>query len=322
MIYEIKNKFRKLSHSNKIWKSAYSVANQIKIRLLSEMSDEKFAKLKYKENTGETLNIKDPKTYNEKLWWLKINNRDPLLTICSDKYKVRDYVKDCGLDNILIRTYGIYDSADEIDFREFPEKVIIKCTHGSGTNIIYDKNNKNFETEKFKKKFNVALKQNYYYQSREWNYKNIQSKLIAEEVLEDKGNKSLIDYRFLCFDGKVQLVLVDIDTMAPDGTHAPNAKRNIYDSNFNLIDMKIGRENFDGNLVRKPQNFETMVEYAEILSKPFPHCRVDLYNIEGQIYFGEITFYPGGSTQKITPKEWDIRLGSWIDINSEKILKN
>jgi len=156
-------------------------------------------------------------------------------------------------------------------------------------------------------------------QSREWNYKNIKPRLIIEEVLEDKDNVSLIDYRFLCFEGKVKLIFVDTHTAAPDGSHNPDALRNVYDTNFNYLNIKVGREQFDEKSLSKPINFEKMIEYAEILSKPFAHCRVDLYNIEGKILFGEITFYPGGATQKISPHEWDIKMGAWININSKKI---
>ncbi|SIQ22119.1 TupA-like ATPgrasp [Peribacillus simplex] len=320
MIFQIKSTLRKISNRNKSIKKLYLSANKIKVRAVSKISDERFAKMKYKENTGKKLNLENPVLFNEKLWWLKINNRDPLLTICSDKYKVREYIKKCGLEQILTNIYGVYNNADEIKFEELPDKVFIKCNHGSGTNIIYDRNTF-FDEEKFKRNFNYALKQNYYLQSREWNYKNIKPKLIVEEVLESEDNSSLIDYRFLCFKGKVKLIFVDIDTTNPDGSHSADARRNIYDTNFNHLNVKVGREHFDQSLVSKPQNLDKMIEYAEILSKPFPHCRVDLYNIKGKIYFGEITFYHGGGSQNITPLEWDKKMGSWIDIESETVVK-
>jgi len=318
MIYHIKNKLRKLSHENKSMKIVYLTSNKIKMKLLKNISDDKFAKMKYKENTGQSLNLEKPITYNEKLWWLKINNRDPLLTTCSDKYEVRGYVEEKGLKHILTTIHGVYDDATKIDFNKLPNKAFIKCTHGSGTNAIFNRA-KFFDKERFEKEFNYSLKQNYYLQSREWNYKNIKPRLIIEEVLEDKDNISLVDYRFLCFDGKVKLIFVDIHTAASDGSHNPGALRNVYDIDFNYLDIKVGREQFDEKLLSKPGNFKEMIEYAEILSKPFPHCRVDLYNIKNKILFGEITFYPGGATQKITPPEWDIRMGEWININSEKV---
>lgn len=320
MIYNMKSKLRNLSHENKLFNKIYLLANKIKVNALSNLSDEKFAKMKYKENTGKTLNLENPTTFNEKLWWLELNNRDPLLTECSDKVKVREYVRNKGLGHILNEVYGVYDSADDIDFDKFPDRAFIKTNHGSGTNIIWDKS-KPFDKDKFRKDFNKSLKQNYYLQSREWNYKNIEPKIIVEKILEDKNNNYLIDYRFFCFDGIVKMVFVDIDTAAEDGTHSPYAKRNIYDKDLNYLDIKVAREQFDKSLISKPENFEKMIEYAEILSEPFPFCRVDFYNIDGDIYFGEITFYPGGATQIVEPEEWEQKMGSWIDLESDKIRK-
>lgn len=318
MIFHIKNKVRKLSYTNNFINKLYLIANRIKVLLLLPLSDEKFAKIKYKENTGRKLDLENPKTFNEKLWWLKINNRDPLLTICSDKVKVREYVRKCGLGHILNEVYGVYDSADDIDFDKLPDKAFIKTNHGSGINIIWDRN-KPFDINKFRKKFNRALKQNYYWQSREWNYKNIEPKIIVEKLLEDRENRSLIDYRFLCFDGVVRMIFVDIETAAEDGSHNPYARRNVYDRNFNYLNIKVKREQFDSSIIKKPRNFDKMIEYAEKLSKPFVFCRVDLYNINGNIYFGEITFYPGGATQIVEPEEWELKMGEWIDLSSKKI---
>jgi TupA-like ATPgrasp len=317
MIYSIKNKVRNLSHENKLINQLYLFANRVKIVSLSFLSDGIFAKMKYRENTGRRLRLENPLTFNEKLWWLKINNRDPLLTICSDKYKVRDYVRECGLGHILNTMYGVYDKADEIDFNKLPEKAFIKTNHGSAINVLFDRN-KPFDIKKFTKKFNGALKQNYYLQSREWNYKNIEPKIIVEKVLEDGENNSLIDYRFLCFDGVVKLIFIDIETASEDGTHNPYAKRNVYDKDFNYLDIKVGREQFDKSTITKPENFDKMIEYAQKLSEPFPFCRVDLYNLDGEIYFGEITFYPGGATQIVEPEEWEKKLGDWIDISKVK----
>lgn len=322
MIYNIKNKMRNFSHENKYFNRLYLIANQAKVSLLSNMSDESFAKIKYKENTGRDLDLNKPKTFNEKLWWLKLNNRDPLLTKCSDKVEVRKYVKDYKLDFILNEVYGVYDNPSQINFKKLPSKAFIKTNNGSGTNSLWVKN-KPFDKKKFNQKFNKALKKNYYWQSREWNYKNIEPKIIVEKVIETTEEIGLVDYRFFCFDGEVKIVFADINTAADDGTHSPYAKRNVYDRNFNYQDIKVSREHFNRELIEKPKNFDKMIEYAEILSQPFPFCRVDFYNINGSIIFGEITFYPGGGTQIIEPEEWEIKLGEWINLDNEKIkLKN
>ena len=319
MIYNIKNKIRSMSHKRKVIKQVYLQANKIKIKVSYKISDKNFAKIKYKENTGKSLNLESPNTFNEKLWWLKLNNRDPLLTLCSDKVSVREYVKECGLENILNTFYGVYDDATKINFDNLPEKAFIKTSHGSGTNIIWDKSI-DFDKEKFIKQFNYSLNQNYYWQSREWNYKNIKPRIIVEKVFENKENRPLIDYRFLCFDGVVKLIFVDIETAAKDGSHSPYAKRNIYDKKFNYLDIKVSRDSFDKSMIIKPKNFDEMIKCAEKLASPFPFCRVDLYNIDGKIYFGEITFYPGGANQIVEPEEWEVKLGQWIDLDNKKII--
>ncbi|HHX68643.1 MAG TPA: carboxylate--amine ligase [Gallicola sp.] len=318
MIYNLKNVARSISHKNKIFSSIYKYANMYKVKILSKVDDEKFAKMKYKENTGKELNLDNPRTFNEKLWWLKLHNRDPLLTMCSDKVMVRDYVKKKGLEHILVPIYGVYNSIEEVKFDELPDKAFIKTNHGSGKNIIWDKN-KPFNHKAFKKEFSNSLKNNYYYQSREWNYKNIKPRIIVEKMLVDNPGESLIDYRFLCFDGEVKLLFVDIETAAKDGSHSPYAKRNVYDKDFNYLNIRVKREQFGSSMISKPVNFEKMIEYAEVLSEPFPFCRVDLYNINGNIYFGEITFYPGGATQIVEPEEWEQKMGDWIDLKSDKI---
>jgi len=318
MIYNLKNAVRSLSHKNRVFSIIYRYANRHKVKILSKIDDKKFAKMKYRENTGKELNLDYPRTFNEKLWWLKIHNRDPLLTTCSDKVMVRDYVKGKGLEHILVPIYGVYKTPEEIDFNELPEKAFIKTNHGSGKNIIWDKK-KNFNHKAFNKEFRNALQENYYYQSREWNYKNIPPRLIVEKMLVDNPGDSLIDYRFLCFEGEVKLIFVDVETAADDGTHSPYAKRNVYNKEFNQLDIKAAREHFDNNKVSKPINFDLMLKYAEILSEPFVFSRVDLYNIDGEIYFGEITFYPGGCTQLLEPEKYELELGSWIDLNSNKI---
>lgn len=278
--------------------------------------------MKYKENTGLELNLTNPKTFNEKLWWLKLNNRDPLMTVCSDKYQVRDYVNEKGLSHILNRLIGVFDNAEDIMFNELPDKAFIKTNHTSGINYLWNiSNSKKFNRKKVVNYLNKNLKRNYFLQSREYNYKNIPPKIVIEEYIEDDSRLGLIDYRFFCFKGNVELLFVDIDVAAKDGTHNYNSKRNIYDRDFRFLkDLKASREQFNASLLEKPKNYELMVEYAEILSEPFEFCRVDFYNIDGKIIFGEITFYPGGATQILSPIEWEYKLGELIDLHSPQIV--
>ncbi len=309
----IKNKLRTQSYKYASIKSLYSHLNSMKILVLSATSDSFFSRIVYKAATGEKLNLDNPITFNEKLWWLKINYRHPLMTQCSDKVKVRDYIEDIGLGHILNDIEGVYSKVDDIPFDNLEGKFFIKCNHVSGTNVVYDSNKKhNFDHIDFKKRFNLALSKNYYQQSREWNYKNIKPKIIVEKFIETESE--LLDYRFFCFHGEAKLIFVDINTAADNGSHNPYAKRNIYDKYFKLQNFTVGRENFDESLVTKPKNLEKMIEYAELIAQPFIFCRVDLYNIKNEIKFGEITFYPGGGTQQFSSEEADLMVSSWLEV--------
>ncbi|MTI46834.1 MAG: carboxylate--amine ligase [Firmicutes bacterium] len=319
MIYQIKKRLRSVANKSKHINRIYKSSNRLKVILCSLMSDEVYSKLKYHEDTGLKLNLDNPITFNEKIWWLKLNNRDPLLTTCSDKVEVRKYIIEKGLEDILIPIYGVFEDANDIDFEKLKTKYFIKTNHGSGTNAIWDPQNP-FNRSLFTKKFNRALRENYYLQSREWNYKNIKPKIVIEEVLEDNNGIGLVDYKFMCFEGKVKLVFSEIGIASNTGEHNPYSKRNVHDANFDLLDMEFGRENFDSNLIEKPSNFEAMIKYAEILAEPFPHCRVDLYNINGKVYFGEMTFYHGGGTQRCKPELWEKVIGDWINLKSDRII--
>lgn len=318
--FKVKLYLRNLSHQNKLFTWLYKQANKAKVYVSRDINDEEYAKRTYKENTGKKLNLDNPRTFDEKLWWLKLNNRDPLLTKCSDKYLVREYVEECGLGHILNELYGVYDNADDIRYELLPERFIIKCNHASGGNIICN-DKSTFPREKAAKFLNTKLKSNYYVQSREWNYKDIRPRIICERLLRDKEDKLPVDYKFLCFGGIPKMVFVDLGLCNEDGSHKYGARRNVYDRDFNLLDVKVTRERYPSELARRPDNFEEMWDYAKILSKPFPHCRVDLYNIDDKIYFGEITFYHMGGCNNIEPEEWAIKMGGWIDLSLVKIRK-
>ena len=314
MPQNLKAKLRNLTYSSSKLQDIYLKLNDIKTKTLQVLDDETFAKIKYWEATGKKLNLKNPREFNEKLWWLKFNYRNPLMTQCSDKVEVRNYIRDLGLGDILNDIHGVYSRPEDIPFEQLKGKFFIKCNHVSGINTVYDSNNcELFNFCKFKRDFNTALNKNYYYQSREWNYKNIAPKIIVENFIEAESN--LVDYRFFCFHGEVKLIFVDINTASENGRHNPYAKRNIYDQSFELQKFTVGRENFDPHLIQKPTNLNQMIEVAEKIAEPFPFCRVDLYNIKGEIKFGEITFYPGGATQQFSSQEADLRVASWIDLS-------
>lgn len=320
MIYKIKTALRNWSDKSDIGSIVFQFARSVFARIMLILPDEKYAQWFHKLYCKKPLDLKNPKTFDEKLWWLKLNNRDPLLTKCSDKDAVRDYVKECGLEDILLEQVGIYDNAKEISFEDFNGmgEIIFKCTHGSGENYILSPEKKN-NLKTFRRRFNFALKQNAYWFSREWNYKNVKRRIVAEKVVRDKNGKLPLDYKFMCFDGEPKLLFLDLGLYTDDLIYNEKYPRNIYDMDFQLLPVWETRPNYEGQ-VDKPENFERMVEIARTLSKPFPHCRVDLYNLDGKIYFGEITFYHGGGCNDVQPEEWDLKIGSWIDTKSNKIV--
>lgn len=288
----------------------------LKRRVVAATEDDvTFAYRRYREVTGQKLNLENPQTFDDKVWYLKLHNRNPLLTICSDKYQVRKYVEQCGLGHILNELYGVYNNAREIDFETLHSPCFLKCNHTSGCNLIFDRE-KPFNQRDFIRTFNFMLKQNYYYGGREWNYKDIPPKIIAEKVLRDKEGRLPLDYKFMCFHGVPKIMYLSKDTCTEEGLHAGSRQRlNYYDMDFRLLDISgAGLQNIEEE-IPCPATFEKMKEYAAILSRPFPFCRVDFYSVDDQIYIGEITFYPTGGCQNLQPREWSLRLGSWIDLS-------
>lgn len=282
-------------------------------------SEEHYAQWFYHLFTGKHLDLQSPKYFDEKIWWLKLHNRDPLLTKCSDKYAVRKYVKECGYEDILIPQYAVLDSVKQLDFEKYHEEIVVKCTHNSGGHVFYDPRKpltkKQEKTAKNRLRF--ILKHNASVLSHEWNYKNIPPRIIVEKVIRNANGELPLDYKFMCFDGEPKLLFLDLGLINADSSYNHDYPRNIYDMDFNLLPVHETRPNADYP-VKKPENFEKMIEIARTLSKPFPHCRVDLYNVDGKVYFGEITFYHGGGCNKIEPEEWDLRMGSWIHLPIDK----
>ncbi|MCQ2418704.1 MAG: glycosyl transferase [Clostridia bacterium] len=320
---KVKNYVAHISDESALGDKIYYFAKYGTAKFLGAIwSEEHYARWFYHLYTGKHLNLDDPQRFDEKVWWLKLNNRDPMLTKCSDKYLVREYIKQCGYEDILIPQYEAIDSVKKLDITKYKEEVIAKCNHNSGGHLFYDPEHPLTKKElKVKlKKLKYIMKQDASVLSKEWNYKNIPHKIIVEKVIRDKEGNLPLDYKFMCFDGEPKLLFLDLGVIREDKVYNHDYPRNIYDMDFNLLPVYETRPNADYE-VPKPENFERMVEIARKLSQPFPHCRVDLYNIDGAIYFGEITFYHGGGCNDVKPEEWDYKMGSWIDIHSPKIVK-
>ena len=252
--------------------------------------------------------MKNPQTFNEKLQWLKIYDRKPIYTTMVDKYEVKNYVADKIGDEYIIPTLGVWDSFDEIDFDSLPDQFVLKCTHDSG-GLVICKDKSKLNKEKAKKKIELSLNRNYYYHGREWAYKDVKPRVIAEKYMEDKNSKDLKDYKFFCFDGKVKAMFIATDRF----TQGVETKFDFYDTNFEHLPFTNGHPNAEC-VIEKPKHFEKMKELAEILSKGIPQIRVDFYEIDDEVYFGELTFFHWSGMVPFVPEKWDYVFGEWIEL--------
>lgn len=286
-----------------------------KILNFIKLDDENFIKIIYHFKMKKKLDLNNPKSFNEKLQWLKLYDRKDIYTTMVDKYAVKKYVADIIGEEYIIPTLGIYNSFDEIDFDELPNQFVIKCTHDSGGLVIV-KDKSKLDVELAKKKINKSLKSNYYYQGREWPYKNVKPRIIAERYMIDKKENELKDYKFFCFNGKVKFFKVDFDRFT-------NHHANYYDVELNLLPF--GEKNYLPDREKKiiiPDNINEMIDLAEKLSKNITFVRVDFYNVNGKIYFGEMTFYPASGFGKFEPDEWDEKIGDMLELPIKSEEKN
>ncbi|MCX7883741.1 MAG: glycosyl transferase [Caloramator sp.] len=255
------------------------------------------------------LDLQNPKTFNEKLQWLKLYDRNPLYTKLVDKYEVRKYIAETIGEEYLVPLIGVWDKFEEIHFNKLPNQFVLKCTHDSG-GVVICKDKNNFDIEKARKKINKALKRNYYYYGREWPYKNVKPRIICEEFISDKETTP-DDYKVLCFNGKAKLIEVHIDRFG-------NHKQDFYDIKWNKT--KISQGNINSNyFYEKPKLLEKMLELSEILANNMYHIRIDWFMINDKLYFGEITFFDGSGFDPFDNIEDDYLLGSWIDLPKVRI---
>ena len=268
-------------------------------------SDRLYIKLDYFVGMRRFPNLRHPKTYNEKLQWLKLNNRHEEYTKLVDKYEVKPYIASLIGEEHIIPTLGVWDRFEDINFDTLPKQFVLKTTHDSGgVAVIKDKNN--MDMKAVRKKLNKSLKRDFYLLHREYPYKNVKPRIIAEQFMVDESGTELKDYKFFCFDGKVKFLFVATD-------RAFDVRFDFFDSEFNHLPFKQGHT-WAAKKIQKPENFESMKHIAEILSKGMPHVRVDLYNINGQIYFGEMTFFHFAGKVPFEPAEWDEKIGTWLKL--------
>ena len=253
----------------------------------------------FRASMHRQLDLSNPVTFNEKLQWLKLYDRRPEYTMMVDKYLVRDYIANKLGEEYLIPLLGVWDDPDDIDFDSLPDRFVLKCNHNSGLGMCICKNKSMLNIKKVKADLRKGLKQDYYLTGREWPYKNVPRKIIAEKYMEDNSLHELRDYKFFCFGGQVKCFKVDFDRFIEH--HA-----NYYDRDGNLLEYD--------RKIELPKTLNKMIELAEKLSTGIPFLRVDFYDVNGKIYFGELTFFPASGLGEFIPQEWDLKLGEWITL--------
>ena len=273
------------------------------------VNPETYIKKVYLHRMGKKLELANPTTYSEKLQWIKLYDHNPLYTTLVDKHKVKQYVAKRIGESYIIPTLGVWDSFGEIDFDDLPNQFVLKCTHDSG-GLVICKDKRHFDKKTAGKKINRAMRHNYYYMGFEWPYKNVKPQIIAEPYMEDSQTGELRDYKFFCFNGKVKALFIATERQK-EGT---DVKFDFFDDSFQHLSFKQGHENAEIT-PEKPVCFEEMKRVAEVLSKGLKGVRVDLYEVNGKVYFGEMTFFHHGGWTPFEPETWDTVFGEWIDLN-------
>lgn len=283
------------------WMSAHN--------LLHWMSDKTYIKLIYEASMRKKLDLTSPSSFNEKLQWLKLYDRNPLYTSLVDKYAVRQFIKDTIGEQFLIPLLGVWDKVEDIDFNKLPNQFVLKCNHDSGGWVIC-KDKTKLDINRTKHFLTKRLKRNFFWAAREWPYKNVTRKIICEKYMVDESGTELKDYKFFCFDGVCKAIFIATD-------RGVDTRFDFFDRDFNHLPVTNGHPNAD-HIPNRPQNLDQMIEIAETLSKDIPQVRVDLYNVNGQILFGEMTFFHWGGKKPFNPDSFDTWLGSFIKLPTER----
>ncbi len=277
------------------------------------LSDRAYVKLYYRFSMRKRLNLKNPQTFNEKLNWLKLYDHNPLYTTLVDKYAVKSWVAERIGEQYIIPTLGVWDSFDEIDFDKLPNQFVLKTTHGGGNvGVVVCSKIESFDRDAARRKLERSMKISGYEKHREWPYKNVKRRIVAEELLVDPNNISLIDYKVHVFNGTPKFILVckgreNKTTMTDD----------FFDINWELMKCNRPGHKNSPTPIPKPEKLLEMLELAKKLADNIPFVRVDFYIVNNQIFFGEMTFFPAGGVKPFIPESWDSVFGSWLQLPSK-----
>lgn len=269
--------------------------------------DALFLKILFKKHLGYKLNLKHPTSFNEKLQWLKLHDRKPLYTQMADKCEAKKYVASIIGEEYIIPTLGVYDSFDAIDFSTLPQRFVMKCTHDSG-GLVICKDKDYLDINGAREKINKSLQTNFYWIGREWPYKDITPRIIIEKYMDDNG-KELEDYKLHCFNGRVKMILVCRDRYKSSGL-----TEDFFTENWEHMDIHREEHPNAEEAIKAPEKLREMISLAEKLSTDIPFVRVDFYSIQGQVFFGEMTFFPASGLEGFYPEKYDRILGDWIEL--------
>lgn len=274
-------------------------------------SDKQYLQMMYWLHLGRKLNLKNPKTFNEKLQWLKLYNHKPEYTIMVDKVKAKEYVAKLIGEEHIIPTLGVWDDPDDIDFDALPDQFVLKCNHNSGTGMCICRDKSKLDIEKVKAELRKGLKENYFMRWREWPYKNVPRKILAEKFMVDESGTELKDYKIFCFNGEPRYCQVISDRNTDE-------KIDFYDMHWKRLVGLVGLVGLNDKVhnseyaIPCPESFENMKQMASLLAKSIPFSRIDFYEINHQAYFGEITFFPATGFGNFNPREWNVKMGDMI----------
>ena len=280
-------------------KEPYKLLLFLDNKKILRLDDKFYLKLMYKKNFNTDLNLENPKTFNEKMQWLKLYDRNEKYSLMVDKYEAKNYVKKIIGEEYIIPTIDVWNKFEDIDFSKLPQKFVLKCTHDSG-GLVICRNKKDLNYKDVKKRIKKSLQKNFFYSFREWPYKNVKPRIIAEKYMENSGFKDLVDYKFFCFNGEPKFIYVSSGL-----ENHSTARIDFLDINYEKVGFKRKDYRSFDEIPAKPKNFEKMKELAACLSKDITFLRVDFYEIEGKIYFSELTFFPCAGYVPFDPEEYD-----------------
>lgn len=304
--------FRKMWSENPDKLKQKFISDFSRLKISHIIPDKMFLKLYYKVIFGRKLNLQNPKTFNEKLQWLKQYDRNPEYTRLVDKYEVKKIVAEKIGEKYVIPALGIWKQFDEINFKDLPNQFVLKCTHDSGGIVICTDKSK-LNVEEVRRKLCKCMSRNFYYQTREWPYKNVKPRILAEKYIIDETYGELRDYKFFCFNGEPKIMFVATERQL----EGEEVKFDFFDMDYNHLNIINGHPNAK-TIPEKPVYFDEMKMLARVLSEGIPHVRIDFYEANGHVYFGEFTFAHFGGFVPFEPEEWDYRLGEWIVLPERK----